>query len=279
MQQLNLFDFKIPSSATPFRYTGGKRKIAHEVLMMMPRDTKEMLSPFLGGGSLEIQAAARGATVYAHDISLFVTEFWKGFLLDPYKTSQEAFDFYFELDQIPDLEFVKARVNELSRHRKVFDLDCPYKVAGIIWAINCMVRDGRPGATFCNNRTEKGANNGEHWGMRKPRFYTDPRFTDWWNPNFNVERLDWRVSMARYPEIFMYADPPYVEKDRLYDNENEKFAHEEFAKMIKERNSTWILSYGEHKMIRDLYSDYKILEPKWTKDLCHQSRRGKVIRQ
>ena len=263
--QLNLVDFKTPSVDTPFRYTGGKRVIAKEVSMMMPRDAKSMLSPFLGGGGLELRVAARGVKVYGYDLSRFISDFWLAFLSDPNQVCQEAYKFYYELNNIDELSVVKNKINLLSKERKVFNIANIYQRAGIIWSINSMVRDGRPGGNFCNNRTEGGPNNGKYWGMRRPEFFIDKRFTHWWNPNIFIEREDWRVSMKKHPDIFMYADPPYVGKDRMYDTANEKFKHQEFAREVKSRDSQWILSYGEHDMIRDLYSEYTILEPKWTK--------------
>lgn len=84
MEQLTLLEnLKTPSSAPPFRYTGGKRVIGREVQMLMPSNTKEMISPFMGGGGLELQIAASGIHVHAYDTSKFISEFWKGFLLDP----------------------------------------------------------------------------------------------------------------------------------------------------------------------------------------------------
>lgn len=265
--QLSLFEnIKTPSIVPPLRYTGGKRVIAREVMMLMPDNIKSIFSPFMGGGGLELQVAASGKDLYAYDYSRFVTDFWKGFLKDPKKVCLEAYEFYIELNKIDDLDVVKPEVNRLSLEREVFNIEDICKRSAIIWVLNGMVRDGRPGGTFCNNRTEKGANNGKYWGMRRPLFFLNERFMEWCNPYVKeIERLDWRVSMKKHPHKFMYADPPYVGKDRMYDRDNEKFAHEDFAKEVKSRNSYWILSYGEHEMIRDLYADYKILEPKWTK--------------
>jgi len=265
--QLKLIEnIKTPSIATPLRYTGGKRVIAREVRMLMPDSAKEIFSPFLGGGGLELRIAASGINLYAYDLSKFVVDFWRGFLKDSHQVCQEAFTFYDELNKIDDIKIVKPKINKLSKERKVFDVQDICKRAGIIWVLNAVTRDGRPGATFCNNRTESGPNNGKYWGMRRLHYFLEQRFTDWWNPYIaEIDRLDWRESMHKHPNKFMYADPPYVGKDRMYDRDNEKFAHEEFAAEVKARNSYWILSYGENEMIRDLYSDYKILEPKWTK--------------
>ena len=267
MEQLTLLEnLKTPSSAPPFRYTGGKRVIGREVQMLMPSNTKEMISPFMGGGGLELQIAASGIHVHAYDTSKFISEFWKGFLLDPGQVCENAYRFYKCLNNCDNFEMVKRTVNELSRYRGVLKYyENQFEKSGVIWTLNCMVRDGRPGATFCNNRTEKGPNNGKYWGMQLPKFFIEQRYMDWWNPYIHIDNLDWRISMEKHSDIFLYADPPYVGKDNMYDSDNEKFQHEEFAKELKSRNSYWILSYGEHEMIRDLYSDYKILEPKWVK--------------
>ena len=263
--QLSLMDTKVPSFCPPFRYTGGKRKLQREIEMMMPSGTKEMLSPFVGGAAIELKLASSGIKVYAHDWSPFITDFWEGFLSDPKEVCVRAFKFYEYINYIDDKQKVKRIINGLSNKRKVLGITNIYARAAILWVLNGMVRDGQPGAYFCNNKTEHGANNGLYWGIRRPEFYLDERFSDWSNNNFTVERLDWRVSMAKYPNIFMYGDPPYIGKDALYDKRNPPFEHEEFAREMKLRESKWILSYGDHHKIRNLYSDYKILKPTWTK--------------
>ncbi len=77
-----------------------------------------------------------------------------------------------------------------------------------------------------------------------------------------IERLDFEAVIRKYdrPATFFYIDPPYYEREMLY--ERDKVAafdqHEELAKLLREVQGKWLLSYNDHPAIRELYKGFTI---------------------
>ena len=69
--------------SSPLTYWGGKRWLFKTLLPLIPEGTTEIFSPFLGGGSIEINLAHRGYTVHAYDNYAPLVNFWQHWLNDP----------------------------------------------------------------------------------------------------------------------------------------------------------------------------------------------------
>ena len=52
------------SAKSPLRYPGGKTKAVETIRAYIPKGTKKLAAPFLGGGSLELTCAADSIKVY-----------------------------------------------------------------------------------------------------------------------------------------------------------------------------------------------------------------------
>ncbi len=70
------------SSRSPLRYPGGKTRGVNLITGFFPKDLKTILSPFFGGGSIELFLAARGVQVLGYDIFLPLVEFWQCLQID-----------------------------------------------------------------------------------------------------------------------------------------------------------------------------------------------------
>jgi DNA adenine methylase len=57
----------------------------------------------------------------------------------------------------------------------------------------------------------------------------------------------------------IYADPPYVEEGDNY-RAGKNFDHARLAKWLKAQKVPWVLSYDNHELIRELYTDCQIVE-------------------
>ena len=63
----------------------------------------------------------------------------------------------------------------------------------------------------------------------------------------------------------MYYDPPYVSVgDKLYSIAFDETKHRELSEHLHKSTSNWLLSYNDHPLVRELYSDCKIVEYKHT---------------
>ena len=61
---------------SPLRYPGGKHRATKYLIEYIPKNLKEIVSPFFGGGSLELKMAQNGIRVYGYDIFLPVVKYW-----------------------------------------------------------------------------------------------------------------------------------------------------------------------------------------------------------
>jgi len=99
------------------------------------------------------------------------------------------------------------------------------------------------------------------------------------NPNFDlepyrqqlvgvvIEKLDFEVLMRRYdkPDGFIYLDPPYVELGtKLYDNSFGDDEHMRLRDVLADMKALWLLSYNDHPLVRELYTNYPIMEASWS---------------
>ncbi len=99
------------------------------------------------------------------------------------------------------------------------------------------------------------------------------RVRDFKCPKLRVENIPFKESLAKYPEHYVYADPPYLLGydstvfKAIYPNQggehHKSFEHELFRDMMLSRNSEWIISYNDCGTIRDWFKDYEQLYPKW----------------
>ena len=75
---------------SPLRYPGGKTRAVKHILPHFPEDMKELCSPFLGGGSIELALASKGVKVHAYDIFEPLVCFWKHLIENPEALSEAA---------------------------------------------------------------------------------------------------------------------------------------------------------------------------------------------
>ena len=80
---------KLLSPGRPLlRYPGGKFRGAKKIFEFIPADTKEICSPFLGGGSVELLCANNGMKVYGYDRFLPLVDFWNCLIKKPDELAQ-----------------------------------------------------------------------------------------------------------------------------------------------------------------------------------------------
>lgn len=69
---------------SPLRYAGGKSLAVGLIVKLIPDDTKRIISPFLGGGSVEVACAVElNLPVVAYDIFYELINYWKMQLQNP----------------------------------------------------------------------------------------------------------------------------------------------------------------------------------------------------
>lgn len=246
------------AARSPLRYPGGKSRAVRTIVELMPLDTRTVVSPFLGGGSVELACAALGMSVRASDLFEPLVTFWHQLLLDPVSVADEAARHYpLERDRFYELQ------------RGFYGIEDPVERAGVFYALN---RASFSGVTLAGGMSPGHPRFTESSISRLRRFNTG---------DFKVRCMDFAAAMESAPEdCMMYCDPPYmIESDNLYGYRGDMhggFDHMRLAGLLREREN-WILSYNECAAVRDLYGDYTILTPSWTYGMANDKRSREVL--
>ena len=94
-----------------------------------------------------------------------------------------------------------------------------------------------------------------------------------------VNKLDFRRSILKHKDAFVYADPPYyIGKKKLYGNQGDmqfdQKDHEDLAKILKNRRH-WVLSYNDVPEVRKLYHGFEIKKLGWSYGMSDVKSRKK----
>jgi DNA adenine methylase len=253
---------------TPLRYPGGKSRAVKHILPFIPPDCGELCSPFLGGASVEIAYALQNPTtpIYGYDIFTPIVWFWSALLQDRTALAdaadllrKEEPDFILNKKQVRGLtrdDFLQFRKDVL---REVQAGSYSRASAAKVYAIN---RSSFSGATFSGGYSRRSA---------FARF-TDSsirRLRNFKVPNLRVATADFKVSLAKHPNAYLYCDPPYKLKegaDILYGVQGKGhtgFDHQGLFEILKDR-SGWLLSYNDCEWVRQTYSSFSIQPAAWS---------------
>lgn len=226
---------------SPLRYMGGKRWLFNTLVDYIPKRTTEVVSPFFGGGALEINLAARGIQVHGFDLCPNLVNFWQQWLEDPLHILSEAKS----LVEKHDTDWFKVK------------LKSPAYDAPLYYALNRLVFNGSFDGGV--RRYEMNADGEAIILSDGKRVFSGETIPIWENlPKLPIEIGigDFQDSLSAHRDKFAYVDPPYVGKEIYYRACTGKFPHERLAETLKHRDN-WILSYGDHELIRELYQDFK----------------------
>ncbi len=244
------------SIKSPLRYPGGKSRAVKQILELLPTNIVRLCSPFVGGGSVELALAARGVEVYAYDAFRPLVNFWQALLADAPGLEQMVRGYY---------PMSKTTFYDLQRrHIKISNNN---ESAAVFFALN---RSSFSGTTLSG-------------GMSPGH----PRFTDaaisklaaFKINNLYVEHADFKESIRQHKNDFLYLDPPYCISCNLYGergDHHKNFDHEGLAKLLHDRDS-WLLSYNDCEMVRDLYRGFQFFLPQWTYGMNASKKSNEVL--
>jgi DNA adenine methylase len=260
---------------TPLRYPGGKSRAVKHILPYIPEGVERVCSPFFGGGSVELALANRGTIVFGYDKMKQLVWFWQALCGDNNKLADEV-------EKLQEQYITRKRetvtgCSKESFHQYRQDLmttsfEFSYEKAAKYYVIN---RSSFSGATFSGGWSERAS---------YARF-TDSsikRLRDFEAKNFRVEYADFEDAMGYHPKAFLYLDPPYMLKgsqNSLYGvdgNLHNSFDHERLHSLLTKR-SGWIMSYNDCETIRDMYSNYEIVEAEWSYGMNKSKQSSEIL--
>ncbi len=244
------------SVRSPLRYPGGKTRGVNIISKFFPKGVDEILSPFFGGGSIELSASAKGARIIGYDIFSPLVEFWQCLISTPLELADEV---------EKHLPLFKKDFYNLQQAQTHFE--SKLERAAVFYVLNR--------SSFSGSTLSGGMSPGH------PRFTPSSiqRLREFHNPFIEIEEADFRQSLNNHQNIFTYLDPPYLIKSSLYGKKGDahkNFDHEGLANILKVRDQ-WLLSYNDCKEIRDLYSGFYIKELNWKYGMSNDKFSKEII--
>lgn len=240
---------------SPLRYAGGKSWAVGYIVEHIPSSIERLISPFFGGGSVEIAVASEmGIEVWGWDIFDILVNYWKFQIHYPIQL-------YEELRLLePDQNTYKKIKEELRKHWKGEITLPPLKLAAYYY-FNHNLSYG-PGFLGWMSRV---------YANPKTYFNLLERVKTFNSENLQVNCSSFEQVLPEYQYDFLYCDPPYylgpdstlfrgLYPQRNFPIHHNNFDHKLLRDMLYEHKGCFILSYNDSPTIRKWYKYYKILD-------------------
>lgn len=234
---------------SPIIYPGGKRWLFKQLIALIPAETQEMVSPFFGGGAIELNLALRGVRVHAYDVCPYLVNFWWYWLKSPTSIERHA-KVVLATYTRDALRAIKTNFDVTGFHGAVLYYVCNRLAFGGQSLKHSHIKvyeivNGRFVYPIYKSQT-----------CRRSVFPHSASYQAFPSVTLTVGQADFKESLLKHPDIFAYLDPPYVEREDFYGLA--AFDHLGLSERLKMR-SNWILSYNDHRFVCDLYKGYKRL--------------------
>ena len=169
------------------RYPGGKTRALKHIIPYFPKNLTEIVSPFFGGGSIEIHYAAKGVRVYGYESFEPLVNFWQHTLENPKEIS--------DLLETMFHPFTKKMFTQYQKKQTWTHMDETHHLwkqmrACMYYALN---RSSFSGATMSGGYSQQAADN------RFTQSSID-RLRSFVCPSLSVELADFKDSLARHHE-------------------------------------------------------------------------------
>ncbi len=240
---------------SPLRYAGGKSWAVGYVIEKIPENIKRLVSPFFGGGSIEIAVAKElGIDVIGFEIFDILVNYWKVQIEEPY-------DLYQELVKLKPTKETYNRVKEELRKHWKGELKLPPLKLAAYYYFNHNLSYG-PG--FLGWMSSVYANEEMYYRLLE-------RVENFNVKNIKIEYASFEEVIPKFKNDFLYCDPPYyLGKDStlfrgLYPQRNfpihhNNFNHELLKELLLNHKGSFILSYNDSPTIKKWYKDFEIVE-------------------
>ena len=242
---------------SPLRYAGGKSLAVGFVIERLPNNIRRLISPFFGGGSVEIACARElGLAVIGADVFDLLSNYWDAQLNAPEELYRalEAFE-----PTRATFAVVKERLRQHWRDGRLLDpIDCAahyYFNSNTSYGPHFL---GWPSSVYLQEKRYRAM-------IEKVRRFRAP--------TLEVRCAPFQETIAAYPDDVLYCDPPYYLDDGktfvgMYPHRNfpihhKGFEHERLRDLLLAHRGGFILSYNDCKTIRDWYSDCHQSSPEW----------------
>ncbi len=246
---------------SPLQYPGGKSKAVRQICALIPGDTEELVSPFLGGAWVELALDQIGIKVYGFDFFRPVVDFWQEAIKDAEDLSH----------MVESLWPLPTSVDEFKLAQKE-KFDLRVNRAAQFYYLNRASFSGR-GFSGSMCKKQKGYKRSNLEFLSK--FEIGHVMVVWLQ--------DFRDTIAKNEDdTFMYLDPPYAigKNSQYYGRDGDmhaKFPHEELLELLRTKQN-WLLSYNNSDYIYDIFKEFRIVEPKgWSYGMSPGAEKGREV--
>ena len=245
-------------TGAPIRYAGGKSLAVGLIVERIPDDVERIVSPFLGGGSVEVACAVElGLPVLGYDIFDILCNYWKLQIEKPKLL-------YEKLRELkPDkktFEKIRLILNDVWKGK--VKLDALTLPVYYVYNFNLSYGPGFMGWSSHIYLDE----------TRYKRMIEKIRYFE--AKNLQVECADFQEVIKNYPNDFLYCDPPYYigEGSKMFKGiypmrnipvHHTGFPHEVLRDLLKGHKGGFILSYNDCSTIREYYKEFQQFFPSW----------------
>ncbi len=243
---------------TPLRYAGGKSLAVGLIIELIPDNTKRIVSPFLGGGSVEVACAIElGLPVIGYDIFDILINYWKIQLNNSIKLA----------DRLEQFEPTKAGFNKakatLTQH----------------WKGEIKLNELELAAYYYFNHN---TSYGPHFLGHPSSVYLQAqrykkiieKVRNFKAPTMQVACESFEKTIPEHKNDFLYCDPPYylngdsktfvgMYPHRNFPIHHINFDHEKLRDLLIAHKGGFILSYNDCSTIREWFKGFNMIAPKW----------------
>ena len=243
----------------PLRYAGGKSLAVGYIIEQLPHSLKRMVSPFIGGGSVEIACAKElGIKVQGYDVFDILTTYWKVQLHFPLQLADRIGKWQ------PDKNTYTNVKKRLQAHWKGTDLiKDNVELAAHYW-FNHNLSYG-PGFLGWMSKIYENTARFER-ALHKVRMFRCS--------HLKVAHGSFEKTLPKHRKDFLYVDPPYyldgdsrmfrgIYPQRNFPVHHKGFNHALLRDLLHQHKGGFILSYNDCETIRDWYSNFRIVKVEW----------------
>nr|BAV59432.1 modification methylase [Candidatus Endomicrobium sp. MdDo-005] len=253
---------------SPLRYPGGKSLAVGLIVELIPDGVKKLVSPFFGGGSVEIACSRElEIKVIGYDIFDILVNYWQMQIDNPPELCKK-------LSEIRPTKENYLKIKEILKKywNEEIILNNLELAAFYFFNYNLSYGPGFLGWMSSIYQDEK-----------KYKTTLD-RVKNFAPKNLNVFCDIFGNVIPRHKNDFLYCDPPYflegdskmfkgIYPQRNFPVHHKGFDHNLLCDLLKKHRGGFILSYNDCSDIRRMYKDYKIVDVQWQYTLGQGEKR------
>ena len=243
------------SLKTPLRYPGGKSRATSKLFQFFPdmSSVKEFREPFLGGGSVAIEVSKRypNIRIWVNDLYEPLVNFWQQLQMFGYDLKSELVDckLAYNTPELARELFLKSKEHINDKTQSNFNRAVAFYIVN-----KCSFSGLTESSSFS---PQASVSNFSIRGIEKLFGYTEI-IENWQITNGSYENL-----LTDDRKVFVYLDPPYEIKDKLYGKSgamHRTFNHDKFYRTCDLCEGPIMISYNSNNLIKERFVDWNVAE-------------------